>query len=147
MNDFDPITVDDVETADDLIEFIRSRFGVVVTWKEKAKFKNMLKQFKSDNPHVDIGVLAKAADWAKKGHKKATSLCAVFYYVDFARKAGALPELDPKHVENVELEDRITEALEVEKDEGWRRRLIASSGSARILAITEWQEQRGMAVA
>jgi hypothetical protein len=137
----------DVTTVEDLMEFVRSRYGVIVAIKEKIRFRGQLKEFLADNPHLGddseaLRILAKAVEWGKRSRRKCTSLCGVFYLASYAFASGALPELDPDHVTSNQLETDILDALSIETDNKWRTRLIASAGSARVQALQEWRQQQ-----
>lgn len=145
MSYLDVIDVSDVRTLDDVIEFARSRYGVVVHWKEKAKFKKLWQSFKKDNPHVDVSILAHAISWGKSAGRKLKTLSGVFYMVADAHQAGALPQLDPHYGAAVSLDDEIYEILAIEKDDAWRTRLICAEGPAKERAIQEWRASRAVA--
>lgn len=139
------MTSTEVETVEDLIEYVRSRYGVVVHWREKVRFRERYNEFMKDNPHVDISVLVKAADWGKDTKRRLKTLNGLFFLVSDAFALGALPELDPAFAKTTCLEEGIIEALSIEEDEGWVKRLVASQGPSRARALEEWRQVRGVA--
>lgn len=140
MSYVDLIASEDVKTIDDLIEYARSRYGVIINWQERAKFKKHWSDFQKSNPHVDFAIIVKAINWGKDTRRRLKTLSGVFYLVSAAFASGALPELDPDYSTRSRLEDGIFEALSIETDDFWRTRLIGSMGSAREQALTEWRE-------
>jgi len=135
------IEADEVETIEDLIQYTRDRFGVVVHFMDKNRFKAEWKQFQIDNPHVDIKILVKAVDWAVKARFRITSLMGVFLAVGAAFDRGGLPELDPNFSEKRDAREEVDEALAVERDPYWRTRLY-STGKALERALSDWKSER-----
>lgn len=142
MSYLDGIEAKDVKTVDDLISYTRDRFGVVVHYYDKNRFKGQWKEFQVDNPHVDISLLVKAVDWALSHRFKITSLTGVFIAVGKAFESGALPELDPQAASKTRFDDQVREALSIETSEFWFHRLSGSSGKALELALKEWKAER-----
>lgn len=131
-----------ITTLDQLFEYARANYGVVITWRDKSRFHQLHKEFQKDNPHVDISVLAKAVHWGKMSGKKLRHLAGIFLLAEAAFAAGALPELDPVHLAAKQLDDEIYAALRQESDFYWRSRLMAAAGPARASVLAEWQLHR-----
>lgn len=142
MSHIDLILAKDVVTIEDLIQYTRDRFGVVVHFMDKNRFKGLWKEFQEDNPHVDIQILVKAVNWAKVNRFRITSLTGVLLAVAAAHERGGLPELNPHFHEAKSFEQEIEEALALEPELEWRRRLYGSSGKALVKALSDWKAQR-----
>jgi hypothetical protein len=79
--------------------------------------------------------------------RKGLRFSRIYFYIDEPfRKAWAeraLPELD-EPVRDEGIEQRIADALQVETDPAWRRRLICCMGtSARSRTLADWMHARG----
>lgn len=145
MSFIDTMDADEVHDFDSLFRYAQQRYGIVAHFKVKNQFRTQLNEFLADNPHVGIGIVVKAIDWGKDTHRHINHPMGVLTLVTLARAAGALPELDPRFAAEEQIEEEINDALAVETDDGWRDRLICSSGAARINALNEWKEERAVA--
>lgn len=87
-------------------------------------------------------ILAKGVEWGKLNGKNLRSLCGIFSLTDFAYQAGYIPELNPKTMTKMAVEDAVLRAMELETDPQWRLMLSASSGQTRTDALARWESTR-----
>ena len=65
----------------------------------------------------------------------------VYYHVEPAGKAGFLPRTAITSVE--ELQEAVSDAVYLETDDDWVRRLLSARGSSLTKVYAMWQEERG----
>lgn len=108
------------------------------TVRDKAILRRKCKDFFTQYPHASWLTLCRVVDWVKGQRKRHAR---VWLYVDRYRDcwaAGMLPELDEGYI-NTDLEVAIQAALETETREGWRARLIGTTGpESRKKVYEEW---------
>lgn len=112
------------------------------TVKEMAGLRRMARVFFEQHPRADFFTLCRVVQWNRTRNRRYRSVLAVFESWKDAWVQKKLPELDPARVDD-DVEERITEALKVETNESWRRRLLASKGrDARRQVLSEWMAMR-----
>jgi hypothetical protein len=77
----------------------------------------------------------------KKRGIKPRSFDFVYYHVEEAGKAGFLPRTAITSVE--ELQEAVSDAVYLETDDDWVRRLLSARGSSLTKVYAMWQEERG----
>jgi hypothetical protein len=112
------------------------------TVKDLVVLRQRIKDIFDRVPKADYYTLCRIVVWAKT---KRIRKPRVYLYVDLLPEAWAdkaLPELDaPARDENIE--QRIADALRVENDPAWRRRLIGCIGTtARSRVLNDWMNSR-----
>lgn len=112
------------------------------TQKDKNALRKQVREFFARYPRADYRTLCRVVQWNRSRNRRFRS---VVYVVDTWKDCwvqGKLPELDPPRVDD-EVEERIAEAITVETDPYWRRRLIGAQGrEARRQTLSEWMAWR-----
>lgn len=108
------------------------------TLKDQSILRRKCKDFFKQYPDATWFTLCRVVDWVKGQRKRHAR---VWMYVDRFRDcwaAGQLPELDYGAVDT-DLEVAIEKALQTETREGWRARLIGTTGpESRKKVYEEW---------
>lgn len=142
MSYFDTPTPEDVQTVDQLIEYVRFRCGTLTRMGDRKAFLTHWSTFNKENPWVEIHVLAKVVDWAKANKLRVPTLISLFDAAAEAQSRKAIPELDYRYHQKNAVEEQIREALRVETDPNWRKRFWQAQGRFREEALREWQANR-----
>lgn len=140
-NFFGTVDRDQIDTAEEFANYCQQRMGIPYpTGKGMATLKRNAKLFFKQNPNATWGTLVRTVDWCRNNNRRVANAYSIIPMVRYAWAKGALPELDARNVTNDELEAKILEALQVEKDQWWRDRLQAAVGvSARSQVYEDWQ--------
>lgn len=144
----DRIEASDVKDPRSLANYVQQTVGCPYpTGKEVAAFNRRLKETLKNNPQLTYPSLCRVAQWARAKKVRLRSAASLFTCIGSAYKDGYLPELDPANQIDHDLETRILEALEVEKDPVWRSQLFGTEGHrARAELLARWQQHRGVLV-
>lgn len=84
--------------------------------------------------------LAAAVDYMKHRGIKAKSIDFVFYHVDEARRNGFRPRAATTSAE--ELQEAVAQAIYMEEDQQWVRRLLSAKGNALRKVYDLWEAER-----
>lgn len=90
-------------------------------------------------PSLNWSSMCKIVDWAKENKKRYPHIMALINGYRYAYADGYLEELAPN--EDDSLETKIEQALEIETDPEWRRRLMVSNGPGRKIVYAAWQKR------
>lgn len=94
-------------------------------------------------PQANYFTLCRVVGWALRKRVRRARVYQVIDLVPEAWADRALPELD-EPVRDERVEQRIADALHVENDPSWRRRLIGAMGStSRNRVLNDWMLSRG----
>jgi hypothetical protein len=129
----------DVVDARTFADYVRQILGTPTnTMKDLVTLQKKLKEHQEAWPNADWQTLVRTVDWCKARKKRPARAFLVVDWVRYAWADGYLPELDTKPVDQ-QLEEAISEALEVETDTEWRYRLIGAEGRARKEVYVAWK--------
>lgn len=113
------------------------------TVKDLVLLRQRVKDVFRRCPQATYYTLCRVVAWARR---KRIRKARVYMIVDLVPEAWAdraLPELD-EPVQDAQVERRIANALEVETDPSWRRRLIGAMGTtSRNRVLNDWMLSRG----
>lgn len=84
--------------------------------------------------------LTAAVDYMKHRGIKARSFDYVFYHVEKARQNGFMPRRDTNNFD--ELHESVQQAVYLETDPTWQRKLLAARGTSLRKVYSMWEEQR-----
>lgn len=136
----------DVRDATSYAAFVQQHVGVPYCTKaDVIALNKAIAEFRERYPHVENPwpTLVRAAMWVRSKKKRPAKIAAIVNtMLPWAWADGALPELDPRHHRDEDLEVAIGEALLREDDPRWRDRLIGAEGSAREEVLRAWQTRR-----
>lgn len=142
----DTISVVDVNDPVSFSSYCQQETGIPYpTGKQMAIVRKAINEFFDEYPQADYSSLCSIVRWAKERRKRyANPGNLVRGGFRYAWVDGYLPELDPNYDDvDEDLEKRIEEALAVETDQEWRRRLIVSqTNEARNEVYREWMRYR-----
>lgn len=134
----------DVHDARTFAEYAHQKLGIPYpTGKSIATLKKSLNEFFEHYPQADYFTMCRVVDWAAHKRKRYAHAYQLVYAFRYAYQDGFLPELDPnRELTDEELEAAINDALTVERDAEWRRRLIIAHGvEARRHVYEEWKHR------
>ena len=135
------IKPEDVVDAQSFAAYAQQKLGVPYpTGKDIAILRRQVKQLFEQQPTATWMTLVRTVQWAvekKKRYARVYTLVGAFRY---AYADGYLPELDPKEAVDEDVERGIAEALQIERDATWRRRLIGAQGEMRATVLNAWRE-------
>lgn len=143
-------TPDDVQKADDKVKaycnYVQQIIGVPYpTGKDIAIVRRKAKDFFKLYPQADWYTLCRVAHWCKARKRRPAYIHNVIDSYRFAWSAGYIPELSSADRKDENVEQQIALALQVERRDGWRRRLILSSGpEQRKKVLDEWRQDTQM---
>lgn len=123
--------------------YVRQNLGTPgMSKQDLVVFRKKANVFFSENPQCNWYTICRVVGWCKNRHKRPPKIWSLFSFIPYAWADGAVPELDPDHVD-LPTEEAITAALEVESDPVWRRKLLVAQGrTARAEALAEWRGER-----
>lgn len=144
MSYIEPIKRTEVVDEASFARYVCQTLGTPYSTKgDFMMMKKKLKQLREEMPQVTWSTLVGTVDWARAKRKHPPFAANVIDMVRYAFADGYLPELDPNNQERDErLESGIHEALQVETDEEWRRRLSGSFGKGRKEVYAQWLQSR-----
>lgn len=134
----------DVSNDKELAAFIQQELGTPQPYysKDWILYRQALKQAFDVYPNADWLTMTKVVAFVKNRHKRIPTAAGVIREMRWAWGAGFLPELDPSQQIDLDLEERIEQALRVETDMDWRSRLTAAAGNARSYVYDMWVKER-----
>lgn len=123
--------------------YVQQVLGVpLATAKDLVVLRQRINDVFDRCPQATYYTLCRVVGWARR---KRIRRARVYLVVDLLPEAWAdraLPELDEPVVDK-KVEQRIADALTVETDPSWRRRLIGAMGtSARSRVLNDWMLSR-----
>lgn len=83
--------------------------------------------------------LTTAVDYIKVGRRSCRTLYGILHYVD---EAGDMKARVNKDLEDDNLHVNVADALEIEHDESWRRKLALAQGKALEMVYAQWRVER-----
>jgi hypothetical protein len=101
------------------------------------KAKTLLAELFEMYPALTWKGLCQLPLWAKHRKKRYAHCLQLINAYRFAYQDGWLPEIDVDAVDR-QMEEKINQALEIETDPAWRRRLLSSRGTARREVYERW---------
>lgn len=111
-----------------------------------AALRRKCKVFFKEYPHTDWYTLCRVVGWMAANKRRVPDVFMIVDNYRYAWAKGALPELDPRNMEDPEADAMISQALSVETDERWRRRLLlAQAPHEKREVYASWQEEAAMA--
>lgn len=135
----------DVHDPKTFAEYAQQKLGIPYpTGKSIAVLRKSLREFFEHYPQADYNTMCRVVEWAGSKKKRYAHTYQLVYAFRYAYQDGYLPELEPsREMTDEDLETAIEEALKVEKDIEWRRRLIVAHGlEARKHVYEEWRKER-----
>jgi hypothetical protein len=89
-----------------------------------------------------IDDLVLAVRFIKARRKKCRSLYGILWFVSDAQKWG---KAAGEHLPDSSLHLKVAEAIAIETDDSWARRLSLASGKALEIVYSNWVKERGLA--
>lgn len=138
-------TPDTVEAAEDqaaaFAEYVQQTMGVPwPTIRDMSILRKKIKDFFALYPTADYRTLCRVVGFMRSRRRRVPRTWMVVDEFRKAWAAGQLPELDPGYCSNPSLDAAIAEALTVEQDPAWRRRLLlAQDPASRQEVYASWQ--------
>lgn len=139
------ITPQMVNESDDpaklFCEYAQQRIGIPrATARDVMAVKKKAKLFFEEYPHTNWTTLCKVVVWMVANKRRVPNVHGVIDNYRYAWAKGQLPELDPANMEDPEADHLIREALKIETDELWRRRLIMATPSHKREVYEFWRQ-------
>lgn len=152
MGLLDRVGAADVTDTKSYARFVQQHVGVPYCTKgDVVALNKAISEFKERYPHLaekPWPTLVRAAMWCRSKKKRPAKIAAIVNtMLSWAWADGALPELDPRHHRDEDLEVAISHALERENDPVWRDRLIGAEGPAREEVLRAWQRRSSLSPA
>ncbi len=131
---------DDVTTVPKFTEYARQELGLSFPLG-KGRREAWMKWCKEEMTTQTWSFLqlTNAVDYIKKGRRSCRTLYGILHYIDEAGDYQARREFD---LEVHDLQVNVADALEVESDEGWRRKLALARGQALAMVYEQWRAER-----
>lgn len=131
----------EVENTTDLIRYAAQQIGCPKPVGNKARGK-IIKAINEEmrEQRWSIKHLVAAVDYMKARGIKARSVSFLLYHVQDAVKQGFLPRESLSVWDD--LETSISEAVHMETDESWVRKLLSARGKALVQVYERWREER-----
>lgn len=142
-------TPDEVQNAPDpakaFAEYAQQSLGVPwPSYKDLILLRKKAKEFFEHYPDADWRTLCRVVTWAANRKRRYARVWALVDDFRRAYRDGALPELSPGVVrQSASVQEMVDDALKVETDEVWRRRLLLADGRMQqeeVLAA--WRRER-----
>ncbi len=136
-----------VNEADDpyfaFCEYTKQVLGVPhPTNADKVILRRKCKAFFKEYPHTDWFTMCRIVNWMVRNKRRVPKMYMVVDHYRYAWAKGALPELDPRYAEDAEADAMIAQALAVESDERWRRRLLLAQDPIQKREVyASWREE------
>lgn len=136
-----------VATAPDPVmafsEYAQQVMGVpFATVKDIVLLRQRVRDVFDRCPQANYYTLCRVVNWAKTKRVRKPRVYMIIDLVPEAWADKALPELDAP-VRDEHVEQRMADALRVETDPAWRRRLIGAIGkNARNRVLNDWMQSR-----
>lgn len=138
----DELRPQDVKDGKTFARFVQQRYGTPYpTHKSLAILNRQAKALFKEHPDCNWRTLVEVAQYC---HGKKRRMPEAYFYVNQFRWAYADGAIQLRPVAEMEIEDGIKEALEVERDPEWRSSLMRADGvTARRAVLTNWRKERG----
>lgn len=138
---YDPIQRQDVSTIMDAILYSQQRIGSPIPIGVKRR-SLVVKRISEELEVQRWGVehLVAAVDFMKSSGIRAKSFDYVLYHVEPAVKSGHLPREQISTWDG--LASQVAEAIAVEDDDEWVRRLCSAQGKALLRVYQLWEMER-----
>lgn len=132
----------DVKNATTFARFCQQRYGTpYATRKSLAILNKQAKALFAEHPDCNWRTLVEVAQWC---HGKKRRVPEAYSYVQQFRWAYADGAIQLRPLAEMELEDDIKAALEIETDPEWRASLMRADGvAAKRTVLTNWRKERG----
>jgi hypothetical protein len=152
MGVLDRTAAADVRDAKSYAAYVQQQVGVPYCSKgDVIALNKAVAEFKERYPHLANNpwpTLVRAANWVRSKRKRPAKVAAIVnVMIAWAWADGALPELDPRHHRDEDLEVAIADALQHEADPRWRDRLIGAEGPAREEVLRAWMRKSSLSPA
>ncbi len=136
------LRANDVQSSQQVLDYAAQQLGCPKPIGHAAR-GSALRRIKDEMNHQrwTWRHLTGAIDFMKKRGIKPRSFDFVYYHVEEAGKAGFLPRTAITSVE--ELQEAVSDAVYLETDDDWVRRLLSARGSSLTKVYAMWQEERG----
>lgn len=137
-----PLTPGDVTDIKTFARYCQQTMGTPLPrLKDYPVLAKQVKLVFSQHPTADWQTMCKLVAWAMNRKKRFAYPQTLVSQYRLAWADGYLPELDPTSADP-ETDDGIAEALSVEKDAEWRRRLIRAHGAGRKKVLQAWRAEQ-----
>lgn len=139
-------TPDLVNAAEDptraFAEYVQQTLGVPwPTQRDMVILRKKVNDFFELYPQADYRTLCRVVVFMRSRKRRVSRMWMVVEEFRKAWAAGQLPELDPGYVRDDGIKTLIEEALTVETDPVWRRRLLLAQGPASQREVyVSWQQ-------
>ena len=142
MGFIDHIDCTAVQDPRTFAEYAEQELGIPWTRQsDMVVLKKKVKEFFAHYPHLDYGTLVHTVAFCKAKKRRFGAVWRVVDQVRWAYEAGFAPEMDTRLQRiDLDMERKITEALQVERDPMWRHRLLGSTGDGRREVLVAWQQ-------
>jgi hypothetical protein len=124
--------------------FAQQEIGVpFATEKDLVVLRQRINDVFNRCPQATYYTLCRVVRWARTKRVRRARVYQIIDLLPEAWASRALPELD-EPVRDQKVEQRIADALQIETDPSWRRRLIGAMGtSSRNRVLNDWMLSRG----
>lgn len=143
------LTHRDVHDAKTYAAYVQQVCGTpYCTSRDMIALNTSIKEFKERYPHLADNpwpTLCRAAQWVRSKKRRPAKVHTVTtVMLTWAWSDGALPELDPRRHCDIDVEQRIEQALQECTDPVWRDRLIGSEGPGRKGVLEAWTRRSSL---
>jgi hypothetical protein len=131
---------EDITSVPAFTEYARQELGLsypVGKGRREGWMKHCLEEMVTQD--WDFVQLVAAVQYIKAKRASCRTLHGILYYVD---EAALLSLRAAKQQQNTDLHANVADALQVERDEGWRRRLSLAQGQALAMVYDQWRLER-----
>jgi len=136
----DRLRPEDVTTVPKFTEYARQELGLSYP-VGKGRRNGWMKYCKEEmsTQSWTFLQLITAVDYIKDGGRSCRTLYGILHYVD---EAGEVNARVSKDLEDDNLQVNVADALNVEQDESWRRKLALAQGQALAMVYEQWRVER-----
>lgn len=133
------ISEKEVSNIPQFAQYLRERLGVPVRQKDLEVLGSHAKKFFDDFPYCTWETLCEVVMWGKRKKYRPGFPHEVFSWVRWANKEGAVD----LSADEGDLSEKISEALNLEDDLTWRKRLLSAEGASDQKKVLEqWKKER-----
>lgn len=135
------LRANDVKSPKDLLAYAGQQIGCPKPIGNKARgmlFGRIKDELEAQG--WSIRHLVSAVDYMKSRGIKARSFDFVFYHVEPAIKSGFMPRSASNSLDG--LKEAVAQAVYLETDDDWTRRLLLARGSALAKVYGQWETER-----
>lgn len=131
----------EVQSTTDLIRYAAQRLGCPKPVGHKARGK-VVRAIREEMQEQGWSIqhLAAAVDYMKARGIRAKSVHFLLFHVQEAVRQGYMPRQSMSPLDD--LESRVAEAIYMESDETWTRRLLSAKGEALAQVYEKWSNER-----